>query len=168
MPPSMSQVSSADAISNARLSNMRLDRHARVAHKARPFREGTTNPMAIKKTAARPKSVAAKAAATATKATATKAVAPVITITTKQLGAQLADAHGLSKRDMDAILASFVASVVKHVKKGAKVRINGLGILQVKKRAARLGRNPQNGASIKIKASKKLAFRVAKDLKDQI
>jgi DNA-binding protein HU-beta len=54
------------------------------------------------------------------------------------------------------------------VKKGAKVRINGLGILQVKKRAARLGRNPQNGASIKIKASKKLAFRVAKDLKDQI
>jgi DNA-binding protein HU-beta len=41
----------------------------------------------------------------------------------------------------------------------------GLGILQVRKRAARVGRNPATGEAIKIKASKKVAFRAAKDLK---
>jgi DNA-binding protein HU-beta len=41
----------------------------------------------------------------------------------------------------------------------------GLGILQVRKRAARMGRNPATGEAIKIKASKKVAFRAAKDLK---
>ena len=50
----------------------------------------------------------------------------------------------------------------------AKVRITGLGILQVRARPARMGRNPATGEAIKIKASKKVAFRVAKDLKDAI
>jgi DNA-binding protein HU-beta len=45
------------------------------------------------------------------------------------------------------------------------VKIAGLGILQVRKRAARMGRNPATGEAIKIKASKKVAFRAAKDLK---
>jgi DNA-binding protein HU-beta len=43
--------------------------------------------------------------------------------------------------------------------------MSGLGILQVRKRAARMGRNPATGEAIKIKASKKVAFRAAKDLK---
>ncbi|HXZ46963.1 MAG TPA: HU family DNA-binding protein, partial [Pseudolabrys sp.] len=55
--------------------------------------------------------------------------------------------------------------VVKHLKKGDRIRIQGLGILQVRKRAARMGRNPATGEAIKIKASKKVAFRAAKDLK---
>ncbi|KLK89965.1 DNA-binding protein, partial [Microvirga vignae] len=42
------------------------------------------------------------------------------------------------------------------------------GILQVRKRAARMGRNPQTGEPVKIKASKKIAFRAAKDLKESI
>jgi hypothetical protein len=46
-----------------------------------------------------------------------------------------------------------------------RVRIVGLGILQVRKRAARMGRNPATGEAIKIKASRKVAFRAAKDLK---
>ena len=45
------------------------------------------------------------------------------------------------------------------------MRIAGLGILQVRNRAARMGRNPATGEAIKIKASKKVAFRAAKDLK---
>jgi DNA-binding protein HU-beta len=45
------------------------------------------------------------------------------------------------------------------------VKIAGLGILLVRKRAARMGRNPMTGEAIKIKASKKVAFRAAKDLK---
>ena len=62
----------------------------------------------------------------------------------------------------------FVGLVVKHLKKGNKVRITGLGILQVRNRPARMGRNPATGEAIKIKASKKVAFRVAKDLKEAI
>ena len=55
--------------------------------------------------------------------------------------------------------------ITKHLKKGERIRIAGLGILQVRKRAARMGRNPATGEAIKIKASKKVAFRAAKDLK---
>ena len=57
---------------------------------------------------------------------------------------------------------------MRHLKKGNKVRITGLGILQVRARPARMGRNPATGEAIKIKASKKVAFRVAKDLKEAI
>jgi DNA-binding protein HU-beta len=54
------------------------------------------------------------------------------------------------------------------LKKGARIRINGLGTLEVRKRAARMGRNPATGEAIKIKASKKVAFRAAKDLSEAI
>jgi len=46
--------------------------------------------------------------------------------------------------------------------------VTGLGILQVRKRPARMGRNPATGEAIKIKASKKVAFRAAKELKEAI
>ena len=49
-----------------------------------------------------------------------------------------------------------------------RIRIPGLGILQVRKRAARMGRNPATGEAIKIKASKKIAFRASKDLKEAV
>ena len=51
---------------------------------------------------------------------------------------------------------------------GDRIRIGGLGILQVRKRAARMGRNPATGEAIQIKASKKVAFRAAKELKEAI
>jgi DNA-binding protein HU-beta len=74
----------------------------------------------------------------------------------------------MSKKMADAVLANMVNLMVKHLKKGDRVRIGGLGILQVKKRAARMGRNPATGEAIKIKASKKVAFRAAKELKESI
>jgi len=58
--------------------------------------------------------------------------------------------------------------VTKHLKRGARIRIGGLGILQVRKRPARMGRNPATGEQIKIKASKKVAFRAAKELKESV
>ena len=58
--------------------------------------------------------------------------------------------------------------MTKHLKKGERIRIAGLGILQVRKRLARMGRNPATGEQIKIKASKKVAFRAAKDLKEAV
>ena len=58
--------------------------------------------------------------------------------------------------------------ITKHLKKGDKIRIGGLGVLQVRKRPARMGRNPATGEAIKIKASKKVAFRAAKELKESV
>jgi DNA-binding protein HU-beta len=86
-------------------------------------------------------------------------------ITRKHLAAALAEEHQLTKKAGEAILEDLVGIITKHLKKGERVRIAGLGILQVRKRAARMGRNPATGEAIKIKASKKVAFRAAKDLK---
>jgi len=103
--------------------------------------------------------------ATATKAPATKAPA---TVTLKHLAASLADTHEMSKKQAEAVLGDFVGYIVKHLKKGERIRIGGLGILQVRKRAARIGRNPATGEQIQIKASKKVAFRAAKELKEAV
>ena len=65
-------------------------------------------------------------------------------------------------------LGDLVGLVTKHLKKGDRIRIGGLGILQVRKRAARMGRNPATGEPIQIKASKKVAFRAAKELKEAV
>jgi len=69
------------------------------------------------------------------------------------------------RRAGEALLGGLVGLITKHLKKGERIRIAGLGILQVRKRAARMGRNPATGEAIKIKASKKVAFRAAKELK---
>ena len=90
------------------------------------------------------------------------------TITLKQIGVQLSETHGVPKRQVEALFGDMIETIIKHLKKGAKVRISGIGILQVKKRAARMGRNPATGESMKIKPSKKISLRVAQDLKAKI
>ncbi|HEV2630970.1 MAG TPA: HU family DNA-binding protein [Pseudolabrys sp.] len=94
-----------------------------------------------------------------------KAAKPV---TTRHLAATLSEAHQLTKKQGLEIMENLIAMITKHLKKGERVKISGLGILQVRKRAARMGRNPATGEAIKIKASKKVAFRAAKDLKEAI
>ena len=98
---------------------------------------------------------------------AKKAASPA-TITLKHLAAALADDHELSKKAAEAILTDLVGKITRHLKKGERIRIVGLGILQVRKRAARMGRNPATGEAIHIKASKKVAFRAAKELKEAV
>lgn len=90
------------------------------------------------------------------------------TVTLKHIAATLADNHEMSKKQVNAVLDDMVGLVVKHLKKGDRIRIGGFGIFQVRKRAARMGRNPATGEAIKIKASKKVAFRPAKELKEAI
>jgi DNA-binding protein HU-beta len=90
------------------------------------------------------------------------------TVTMKHLSAQLAENHEIAKKQADAIMGDLVTLVTKHLKRGDRIRIGGLGILVVRRRAARMGRNPATGEPIKIKASKKVAFRAAKELKESI
>jgi DNA-binding protein HU-beta len=122
------------------------------------------------KKAAPPKKAAApvkKAAAPAKKSAAVKAAAQV-TVTLKQFASELAEGHDLPKKVTEAVLAELVTLATKHLKRGDKIRLTGLGILQVRARPARMGRNPATGASIKIAASKKIAFRPAKELKEAV
>jgi DNA-binding protein HU-beta len=98
---------------------------------------------------------------------ATKAASPA-TITLKHLAADIAEAQELSKKQAEEILNDMVSRITEHLNMGERIRIVGLGILQVRKRAARMGRNPATGEAIEIKASKKVAFRAAKELKEAV
>jgi DNA-binding protein HU-beta len=97
-----------------------------------------------------------------------KAAAAQATVTLKHLAAALAETHEMAKKQSELILNDLVDLVTKHLKKGDRIRLVGLGILQVRKRAARMGRNPATGEAIKIKASKKVAFRASKELKEAV
>jgi len=98
---------------------------------------------------------------------ATKA-AKTETVSTRQLASALAEKHEISQKAANAMLEDAIALITKHLKKGARIRLNGLGILVVRKRGPRMGRNPATGEAIKIKASKKVAFRASKELKEAI
>ncbi|MBS0640693.1 MAG: HU family DNA-binding protein [Proteobacteria bacterium] len=111
-------------------------------------------------------SPAAKAPAGGKKAAAKAAVSATITL--RQMAAELAESHEVPKRQAEAMLNDLVALTTRHLVNGDKIRLTGLGILQVRSRPARMGRNPATGASIKIAASKKVAFRPAKELKESV
>ena len=110
----------------------------------------------------------AKAPAKAKNAAAAVTGATATAVSLKQMAATLAESHELPKRQVEAMLGEFVQSFAEHLQQGSKIRIPGLGIFQVSSRAARMGRNPATGEPIQIKASKKIAFRPAKELKEAI
>ena len=98
---------------------------------------------------------------------AEKPMAPK-SITIKHLANELGEQHQLSKRQALKLMEDLISMLTNHLKQGERVKIVGLGILQVRNRAARMGRNPATGEQIQIKASKKVAFRASKELKDAI
>jgi DNA-binding protein HU-beta len=75
---------------------------------------------------------------------------------------------GLSKADSGRALDAVTESITKALKKGDTVSLIGFGTFSVKKRAARTGRNPATGETIKIKASKTPSFKAGKAFKDAI
>ncbi|HEV7692982.1 MAG TPA: HU family DNA-binding protein [Hyphomonadaceae bacterium] len=99
---------------------------------------------------------------------ATAAKAKQNTVSLKHLAAALAETHEMPKKNAEALLNDLIAMLTKHLKKGDRIRLVGLGVLVVRKRAARMGRNPATGEPVQIKASKKVAFRASKELKESI
>ncbi len=71
----------------------------------------------------------------------------------------------MPRKQAQSLLTGFVASVTRILKNGDRLRMSGLGIIEVKDRPARMGRNPATGATVQIAASKKVAFRASKELK---
>lgn len=120
------------------------------------------------KTTATAKAAPKAASKAAPKAASAKTTTTAPTVTLKQIAAELAEKHELTKKQTNLIMDDLVAHLVKNLKKGNRIRMAGLGILQVRKRAARMGRNPATGEAIKIPAKKKIAFRAAKELKEAV
>jgi DNA-binding protein HU-beta len=90
------------------------------------------------------------------------------TVTLKTVFERLAEAQDMPKKQAIAIATGMVELVTGILKAGDRVRLSGLGILEVKDRPARMGRNPATGATVQIAASKKVAFRAAKELKEVV
>ncbi|RCX16621.1 DNA-binding protein HU-beta [Anaerobacterium chartisolvens] len=80
----------------------------------------------------------------------------------------IASASGLNKKNSEAALNAFIASVEDSLKKGDKVVLVGFGTFEVRKRAARKGRNPQTKKEITIPASNAPVFKAGKGLKDKV
>jgi len=83
-----------------------------------------------------------------------------------ELIALLAEKTGETKKNAEATLNAFVEVVTEALAKGDKVQLVGFGSFEVRKRAARKGRNPQTKEEIKIPASKAPVFKAGKALKD--
>ena len=85
-----------------------------------------------------------------------------------ELVAAIAEKTELSKKDAEKALKAFIDVVAEELKKGEKVQLVGFGTFEVAKRAAREGRNPQTGKTMKIAASKAPKFKAGKALKDVV
>ena len=85
-----------------------------------------------------------------------------------ELIAAVADSAELSKKDAEKALKAFVDVVTGELKKGEKVQLVGFGTFEVSERAAREGRNPQTGKTMKIEACKAPKFKAGKALKDAV
>lgn len=91
------------------------------------------------------------------------------TVSTSQVISSVASSFTtLPKKMTKEVIGEFLSIIESEIISGAKVRLDRVGILQTKDRAARKGRNPQTGEEIQIPASKKISFRVAKSLKEQV
>jgi DNA-binding protein HU-beta len=150
-----------------------------MAYKPATKAKTAAAPKTAAKKPGKPVTTAAKKAAATPARTATPKTAPKAarmaapkkaaeTVTLKTVFEQLAAGHDLSKKLAQSLLTDFVARVTGILKNGDRVRMSGLGIIEVKDRPARMGRNPATGAAVQIAASKKVAFRAAKELKEAV
>lgn len=89
-------------------------------------------------------------------------------MTKAELVAQIAEDAGITKVQANEAIASFITAVTKTVKKDEKLTLVGFGTFSLSKRAARKGRNPQTGATIKIKAKKNARFKASKELSSKL
>lgn len=86
----------------------------------------------------------------------------------KELIEALATKTGSTKADAERNIAALLEVITATLKKGDNVALVGFGTFEVRKRAARVGRNPATGAELKIKASKAPAFKAGTTLKATI
>ena len=89
-------------------------------------------------------------------------------MTKSELFKLLAEQTGLKKKEVENIMQALVNTIYKTLKKEHKIKLEGLGVFQLKDRKARLARNPRTGETVKVPAKKVVKFRVIKDLKEAV
>ena len=131
-----------------------------MAKKAAKKKAPAKKKSAVRKTAKK----AAPAPAKAVKVTAVAGK----TVTASALLQAIADHMGIKKSEAKTMVEGYLDVVKAYVLKGSKVKIGDIGMIMIRARKARMGRNPQTGEPVKIKASKKLAFRQSAVMKAQV
>ena len=89
-------------------------------------------------------------------------------MTKSELLSTLAEQTGFKKTEVANVMEALVNTVYKTLKKEKKIKLEGLGILQLRDRKARLARNPRTGEMVKVPAKKVVKLRVTKDMKEAI
>ena len=85
-----------------------------------------------------------------------------------ELISKVADDTGLTQRQVDSVVSAILETITKQVASGGKVTLAGFGTFERRHRKARIGRNPQTGAEIQIKASNVPAFSAGKQFKETV
>jgi DNA-binding protein HU-beta len=80
----------------------------------------------------------------------------------------IASKSGLTKKDVETVLNSFLSEVSDALAAGEKVQLIGFGTFETRTRSGRVGRNPQTGKTINIPASKVPAFKAGNKLKEAV
>ena len=91
-----------------------------------------------------------------------------VTVNRTELIERVSAASGLPRRHAEAAIEHTIHAITSSVRGGDPVRITGFGTFRLRERGARLGRNPQTGAAVRIKASKGIAFSPGATLKSQL
>jgi len=89
-------------------------------------------------------------------------------VTKSELLGTLANETGLKKKEVENVLQALRNTVYKTLKKESKIKLDGLGVFQVKDRKARMARNPRTGEMVKVPAKRVVKVRVLKDLKEAV
>ncbi len=89
-------------------------------------------------------------------------------MTKSEMMATLATDSGLKKKDIENVMQALQNLILKTLKKENKIKLDGLGVFQLKDRKARLARNPRTGEMVKVAAKRVVKFRVVKSLKEAV
>lgn len=89
-------------------------------------------------------------------------------MTKDEMIAAMSESSGISKKQATQALTAFMENVTSTLKRGKKVSFSGFGTFDISNRKARIGRNPQTGATINIPATKVPVFRAGKGLKEAV
>ncbi len=89
-------------------------------------------------------------------------------MTKSEMLTTLATDTGFKKKEVESMMQALTGLIYKTLKKDKVIKLDGLGVFQLKDRKARMGRNPATGETIKIAAKRVIKFRVVKALKDEV
>jgi len=89
-------------------------------------------------------------------------------VTKSEILSTLATNTGLKKKEIDTVMKALEELVLKTLKKENKIKLDGLGVFQLKDRKARMARNPATGEMVKVAAKRVVKFRVVKSLKEAV